>query len=324
MIYTFDDLRRQVLRQLDEEDDSETTKTLASDYLNQAHQKRAMEYQQYFLLHPREETITTTVGVQRYTLNPLVENLLYLRNDSESLLMRHIPNRGLNTGEFDWKAEEGSASEYMLWGHSHVKAQPAAASVMTVSSSSSSDTGTLYQVVVKGITADGDIAADLITLNGQTSVNGTIEFVEVLTVTKSGEFNGILTVVDSESQTILTLGALEMGKQYRQIFLVQEPTESETLSYRFYRKPLILVNDYDVPDIPSPYSQLLVWDACLLFAGYNTDIRSESVGVWRDERNKWKEALDEHVKEATSLNAQPLFVINREGDFSGEWPQFPG
>ncbi len=325
MLYTFDALRREVLRNLDEEDDATTTEQLAGDFINQAHQVRAIKYANYFLLYPRALTLTTSVGVQRYTLSPLVDRLLYLRNDTEGILMREIPNRGLSTGEFDWNQEEGSASEYMFWGHSPVAAQPSSASVLVMASSSTSDTSAAASVVVKGITSGGDIAAEEFALDGTTPVTGTVEFVEILSVVKSGEFAGTLTITSNGGGvTILTLGAFEMGKQYRQIYLVQNPDEVETLSYRFYRKPLILINDFDIPDLPSPYSQLLVWDALLLFGGYNTDIRSETLSMSRDQRDQGEEALESYLRDVSTLGSQPLFVQNRAGDFSSDWPTFGG
>lgn len=325
MIYTYDALRRQVLRELDEEDDAPTTEVLAGDYINQAHQMRALRYAQYFLLHPKEVTFETVPGQRRYTLNPMVSTILYLHNDTTKLLVREVPNRGLATGEFDWKESTGSASEYMFWGHSQVKTQPTEASVVWVTSSSTSDTGSSYQVVVKGILASGDVVAELLTLSGTTPVAGTEEFEEILSVTKSGEFNGTLTVTANAGATsVVSLSPLEMGKQYRQIYLVQEPEVAETLSYRFYRKPLVLINDYDIPEIPSPYSQILVWDALILFAGYNTDIRPETVAAWRQQRDQWEEALEQYLKDSNTLGAQPLFVQNKEGDWAGEWPTFGG
>src|SRR5215204_3914490 len=297
MIYTFDALRRQVLRELDEEDDAPSTKALASDFLNQAHQMRSLAYSQYFLLHPKPMVIQTLQGVQRYTLNPMVANILYLRNDTAELLMREIPNRGLSTGSFDWVSEKGSASEFMFWGHSPVKSQPATPGVLTVQSSSNSDIGTAFQVA----------------------------FEEIISVTKSGEFSGILTITADAGQTlVLTLSSIEMGKQYRQIFLAQSPDVPETLSYRFFRKPLVLINDYDVPELPSPYSQLLVWDALLLFAGYNTDIRQETRASWTIQQDHWVVALEQYLKDSTVLGAEPLFVQDKESTWNDNMPTFVG
>jgi len=323
MIYTFDALRRQILRELDEEDDAPTTKVLASDYLNQVHQMRALSYSKFFLIHPKPYFIKTIPGIQRYTLNPLVANILYLRNDTEEILMREIPNRGLSTGTFDWASEDGSATEFMFWGHSQVKAQPLTPGVLTVFSSNNSDFGTAYQVAVKGTNTDGDVHVEIFTLEGQAPIKGWYPFEEVISVTKSGEFNGTLQITaDLGATTLLTLSPIEMGKQYRQIFLVQKPEISETLSYRFFRKPLILINDYDVPELPAPYSQLLVWDALMLFAGYNTDIRTETVQAWARQQAHWEEALEQYLRDSTVLGAEPLFVQDKESTWNDNMPTF--
>lgn len=323
MIYTFDALRRQVLRELDEEGDAPTTKTLASDYLNQAHQMRALSYSKFFLLHPKPQFIQTQSGVQRYALNPLVANILYLRNDTEEVLMREIPNRGLSTGTFDWAKEDGTAREFMFWGHSQVKAQPQIPGVLTVRSSNNSDFGPTYQVAVKGTNVEGDVFVEIFTLEGQVPITGHYPFEEVISITKSGEFNGTLQITaDLGATTLLTLSPIEMGKQYRQIHLVQIPTAPEVLSYRFFRKPLILINDYDVPELPSPYSQLLVWDALMLFAGYNTDIRMETVQAWGRQQEHWEAALEQYLKDSTTLGAEPLFVQDKESTWNDNMPLF--
>ena len=325
MIYTFDALRRQILRELDEEDDAPTTRTLASDYLNQSHQMRVLGYSKYFLLHPKAQYIQTQPGVQRYTLNPLVANILYLRNDTEEVLMREIPNRGLSTGSFDWASEKGSASEFMFWGHSQVKNQPKVPGILTVVSNNAADFGLPYQVAIKGLNAEGDVFVEIFTLEGQTLVQGDYPFEEIISVTKSGEFHGTVTVTaDQGETTVLVLSPVEMGKQYRQIFLVQAPEISETLSYRFFRKPLVLINDYDVPELPSPYSQLLVWDALMLFAGYNTDIRPETTAAWARQQEHWELALEQYLKDSTTLGAEPLFVQDKESTWNDTIPTFAG
>lgn len=325
MIYTFDALRRQVLRELDEEDDAITTTILAGDYLNQAHQMRALSYSKYFLLHPVAHFLHTTPGRQRYTLNPMVANLLYLRNDTSEILMREIPNRGLSTGSFDWAKEEGSASEFMFWGHSQVKQQPTTPSVVHVLSTNVGDAGTSFQVAVKGLNPEGDVQVEILTLEGALIQTGTKVFEEIISVTKSGEFAGTLTLLaDAGTTTLLTLSPSEMGKQYRQIYLVQNPEIGETLSYRFFRKPLVLINDYDVPELPSPYSQLLVWDALMLFAGYNTDIRQETTTAWSRQQEHWVEALDQYLKDSTTLGAEPLFIQDKESTWNDTIPTFAG
>jgi len=330
MIYTLDALRRQVLRELDEEGDAPTTLVLATDYLNQAHQMRALSYSKFFLLHPKAALIQTIPGVQRYTLNPLVANILYLRNDSEELLMREIPNRGLSTGSFDWAKEDGSASEFMFWGHTQVKNQPLTPGVLTVVSSNDGDRPAsgqppTTQVAVKGTNTEGDVFIEIFTLEGTFPVMGNYPFEEIISVTKSGEFKGTLTITaDGGATQILSLSPAEMGKQYRQIFLVQKPQIAETLSYRFFRKPLILINDYDVPELPSPYSQLLVWDALMLFAGYNTDIRPETTAAWGRQQEHWETALDQYLKDSTTLGAEPLFVQDKESTWNDSIPTFAG
>lgn len=311
MIYTFDTLRRQILRQLDEEDDTATSKTLASDYLNQAHQLWCSDPRmKSFLLLPEFE-ISVVTDKTLYGLPPMTDKLLYLRDPTSKRPLREIPSRSLIDQEHWPHPDHVDQDGYVLWGHWPVKRQPAAASVVTVVSDNSADTA---QVLVKGLTSDGDLVADLLTLTGTTPVNGSVSFTQILAVTKEASASGNITVSDATG-TLVQLQPLEFGRQYRVVELIKTPAEARTLKGRAFRKPIILINDYDVPDIPAPYSQGLVWEALLMFSGYNTDIGRTT--QWERLRDEWKAAFDRHLWEGDTLGASGTYI--HSGDPVWEW-----
>jgi hypothetical protein len=291
---TFDALRRQVLRQLDEEDDALTTKQLAEDYLNQAHQLWCMQPRMKgFLISPRESALQVVAGQRRYALPVTCSKLLYLRTE-EGQRLPEVPARS---------TPEEMAESFAYWGYWPVRKQPPqGGSVLSVLSTNALDAGS---VVIKGIDPDGEPVRETLDIDGTTLVVGTQVFQDVLNVTKLVEIAGHMTLWAGAEQ-LLKLGPTEAGKQFRCVELHWTPTEAQTLYERHFLSPRMLIEDHDVPEIPAPFSMGLVWEALLMFAGYNTDMGR--VTEWRDLRDSWANALDRYLWESDTLGAEGLYV----------------
>lgn len=317
MILTFRHLYEQVAAQQDERTGTGTTRDLVKEYLNQAHALRCTEYAQQFLIWEQEETLTTVPGTRVYTLHQLVDKPLYFFNRTANQWLKETPNRTLTPDEYSFSAvQSASARNFMFWGHSAVKAQPTAASVVTIVSTSALDTGATYQVGVKGINASSELVVDVVTLTGTTPAATTTAFVTVLAVTKGKAFNGTMTATaNSGAVSLLSLSPTEFGREYRRIYLIENPPTAETIGYRFYRKPLYLTNDYDIPEIPAPYSQILVWDALLLMAAYNTDVNEKSIAIWQQAQQRWERALAAYVADSQTLQSRSQYVNETESQF---------
>lgn len=99
---------------------------------------------------------------------------------------------------FGYNPDVDSAAEETVWTAGGILGHPASATVMTVSSTSASDTsnGTGARTVfIKGVNGTGGYVTETVTLNGQTAVNTakkyfSIESVTVLTVGSGGENAG--------------------------------------------------------------------------------------------------------------------------------------
>jgi len=197
-----------------------------------------------------------------------------------------------------------------------VAAQPTSASLVTIVSSSASDSTAAKALTIDGIVS-GVRTSESITPNGLTPVNGALSFTKVLGVTKAADWVGTATLTsNSAAITLLTLLPTEYARQYRQLELLRAPTATDTIEYVFYRNPKKLVNDNDIPDIPSPYAQILVWDALLLFAGYNTDTSGQALKTWSGMQQGLEEDMRRHWLEGTSLEAAPRYVRSIDADSS--------
>lgn len=307
MIHTFDSLIQEVMRQTDEAGTTGTTLTLLQEYLRAAHNLRCVEFREHFMR--MEATVSTVVGQREYTLSPLFDKPIVFFNEATKATLIETPPRNQEDERLDLSSTPtGTAEQFYFSGYAPVKNQPTSASVITAVSDNGADIGSNYQVAVKGINTTGDIIVDVLTLNGSTPVVGTHSFQAggILAVTKSGATSGNVTLTsNSGTVTLLTLTPNELGKQYRKFRLLSTPSTKENILYRFYRKPIYLVNNYDVPDIPYPYSQVLVYDALLMFATYNTDMQSEArLLMWQQHQQRWENALRGFSKEGQSVGGR--------------------
>lgn len=312
---TYKKLQDEVLRRVDEAGaaSTDTVRLVVKQILNEVHALRCAEYERAFLLFPVEATITTVVDQKDYPLHPSFDRGWYFFNTTTKKPMTEVPERNF-LDIHTWQHEATGSAHYFTFGPSvHVKNQPSSASVVRIVSSSASDNSATYNVVVKGVSS-GELKAEVITPNGTSSVDGTVSFTTVLSISKASPWNGTLTATSNSGVvTLLTLDACEMGKDYRQLRLFAAPTSAETITYRFFRKPLLLINDYDVPDVPYPYSNILIYDALLQLGTYNMEVARKDVELWLSQQARWEKALDRAFIEQQTLGALPQQIHDVEG-----------
>lgn len=318
--YTFKELRDEVLRTLDEAGDTSTTKALVSTYINQAHQYRCFQLANQLLVWPYRATLTTEVGRQEYALHEEFMRPLYFYNVDAKRYMKEVPDRQLGPEDYRWNTTLGSAENFVLWGRYPVERQPTSASVLEIVSDNAADSGSDYALFIRGEDSNGRMQSITINPNGVTPVATTTSFAKILQVSKSRQWNGTMTMTSNDGVvTNLVLNYCDMGKSYQYLFLIEGPTTAETLEYRFYRNPQRLVNDYDQPDIPYPFSQILVWDTLILMAGYNTEINRTAVESWLKTQKEFEAALIANFTEGQSLQARVRFVRTYDEPNSTNW-----
>lgn len=317
MILTFKDLRDQVLRRLDEAGDTSTTRDIVNDLLNDANRLRATELAHQFLV--MDSSFATEVGRQEYALHEDFDKPLYFKNLNTRKYLAEVPDRQLQPENYDLYNDQGTAADaFIMWGRTQVWRQPSVEGTLSIVSTAAGDVGSTYQIFVRGEQAsDGAMVSETISPNGLTPVPSYYSYRKVIQVTRSGAWAGTMTLTDTAAVTLLVLGPKELGKNYQQIFLLRTPTAAETIDYRFFRQPILLYNDYDQPDIPAPYSQILVYDTLLQIGGYNTDINGQALGLWRVQQERWEKALYDSTSQGQSINARARFIRPYGGD--GTW-----
>ena len=310
-IQTFYDLQQQVLGWVDEASSTGTTLTNVKAALNQAHQKRLTEELRSILLWDSVETFTATAGTQNYSLHQEFHRPLYFYNRTKKAFCIEAPFRSLEPDGVQLTVSSPPTDnlKFGLWGQAPVQYQPTSASTVSISSSSASDNSSTYNITVRGVTSGGVVVSNTITPNGTTPVASTTSFTKILSVTKAAAWNGTLTMTsNSAAVTNLTLEASEYGRLYRQFQFLGNPSTGEVIEYRFYRQPLAMVNNYDIPEIPPPHAQILVWDALILMGAYNSDAPEKAITIWRGYQKEMQEALNRSLTEGQSLGSGVSYV----------------
>ena len=321
MPLTLGDLRSECLSWLDESTASTTGATYinVTNALKQAHTIRLTEDQWKFMLWPSVQTITTVASTQLYSLHQEFLRPYWVRNTTQKVWMQEVPSRNMEPLGLDF-VNDTNTSQFALWGRSQVQNQPSSASVITISSSSASDTTAAKAITIYGDTSSG-ITTESITPNGTSGVAGTTSFTQILGVTKAAAWVGTATLTsNSAAVTNLKLFPAEYGRSYQQLQLLSLPTANETISYRFYRKPRELSAANDMTDIPPPFERVLVYDALLLMAAYDNRLDSGRQGLWRTYQQELDFQLRQSQLEGQSLGAQARYIMERS---SGQTLRFP-
>lgn len=315
MVHTFSYLYKQVMAQIDERGDVGTTRDLAREYVNIANAMRAVEFGEFFLV--LDSQFPTVVGQEDYALNELFDKPIYFLNTNTKQYLIEVPNRTIEPEQYNLLTGQGSAEEFAYWGTWPVTQQPPLVTGSRIRATT--DNVDAIDVIVTGLDITGNMITEAIDITAG-SGNGAAFFSRILSVRKSGPAVGTITVLlltVPGNPVILSLAPGEDGKQFRVIHVFQAPTSVETISYRFFRKPLLMVNENDVPDIPYPYSQLLVFDALLLLAAYNTDTMEKSIAMWSMQRDRWEESLRDAYKNSQTLGARSQYVRGIQRSWNG-------
>lgn len=308
---TFSDIRSRVLRMIDEADSTSThTTSLANELVNAAHRRLCLSRPWPFMLWPQRESFATTVGTRLYALNPSIGRILWLYDTEGRRYVELLPRRNHEQQAVNPSATN-SGRMYANWGaYWPVKAQPAASGTLSIVSSSASDTGG-PTVVLRGIDSTGEIVSETVTATGTSTATTSNAFTQILNVSKTGTWVGTLTLTDSSANTLLTLTATQSGKQYPTLEFAEAPASAHTILYHFIRTPQTLTNDSDLPEIPFPFSEVLVYEALVDWSAYNSELGVSDRQLWEARREELLDQLSNATAESI-VGSAPRYVRDTE------------
>jgi hypothetical protein len=234
--------------------------------------------------------------------------LWYGLNESTGDWLEEIPADGvMEMGDNLVTGETDNPYRFILTSVQNVRTQPSTAGVLTVTASGGTE-ASANRIIVKGINSSGDYVEETLSSGSAwTSIVGTTSWSVVESISKyGGEFTRTITCTIG-SDTILTLLASEYGRQYRQLELTKTPTQSIEFLYRFYRKPLKLVNDYDIPQIPEEYTDVLVFGALLDLQGFARPEAGE-LRMWSDIYSSQINQMQQNYQQSRSIGGRNSYI----------------
>jgi len=312
---TFEELQNNVLRWLDEVDDQDTMRALVKQTLNDVHTSRCNSERWAWMEWP--PTLAATfefVASQRnYSLPTNFARPIYFYNRTKKQFLSQVKGRNFVPSAesvADWVTEVGEQTGFRLAGYSPVKQQPPVAGSTVVLTSSDVSEASTNGLTITGDTEDGQVTETVVVNATSTAV-----FTRIIKYSKTGTWSGTLTLKDSSTNTLLTLGADEYGKQYPQLQLMFSPQSTDTIEYRYYRKPVTMVEDNDTPDLPSEYQDILVYDTLLRLLAYN-EAEPNAVKVWMEAQMRLEtRMLESLLAETEGGEAEYVRYANEDDNF---------
>jgi hypothetical protein len=147
---------------------------------------------------------------------------------------------------------------YRMWGENMVIGQPLQASVVTIVSSSTSDT--TGSVTIFGVVS-GYPDYETINLNGTTSAAGNKSFTSIERVIKSSSTIGRVTVTTNSGNNtlaVLPVGDTTSGILYKKIQLFPLPNEIIPINVQYYKDPFRLVNEEDIHELGQEFDEAII------------------------------------------------------------------
>ena len=299
MMLTFKAIQDQVLLMWDNPGETGNLLTLIKDFVNDSQDLRCAQQRWSFMRSEELYTITTASGQLSYPLAEDVQRLHRFYNATEERKMVEVPVREYYDApltKYHWHWTKPSP----------VAAQPSTTGTISILSSASADQS--KDVIIRGLDGSDVITTQTITSNGSdgtTAVASSTSYKKILKVTKSGTFAGTLTVRDNATNTILSLGTADYGKNYPQIKLLTDPVQADTIEYNCYRKPVKLSDNNDIPDIPDPFSRILIWDTLLTLCAYD-EVQPQP--IWVQKQREWEQRLQQTFLEGQTPGARARYM----------------
>ncbi len=112
---------------------------------------------------------------------------------------------------------------------------------------------------------------------------------------------------------VTSLYSLSMNNLMVQVFPI--PSMQENLYYRYYRIPSILVNSYDVPDLPIQWQYLLVYGSLSFVFLSKGDINKSQI----ESENRFLEGLQAMKKKLGSYASDRIWTIQSQDVINNNW-----
>jgi len=308
MAQTFKQLQDKVLEWTADTDETASgfLRTLVKQAMDKSHRLLLSDEQFDFMLSPRPRTLTVSVGERYYRLPEDYLQGLYFFDTSRQVFLEEIPVKGLMEAEDGLTYTDGNIDRFSITAVQQTITQPTTAGTVVVTPSGGNEAAA-NGVVIIGLDASGNLITEQLSSGSPwASLTSTNSFDTIHQIIKTGD-TWTRTITVARDVTLLTLTASETVKQYQQLELRATPTAAATIEYRYYRKPLPLVYDYQLPDMPENFADILLYDSLLAIQGYTKATEAE-ITFWLTARKRLIESMRQTYQQARTLGARPRYV----------------
>lgn len=200
-----------------------------------------------------DETLAYTIGNKYLALPGDADEVYMVGTKTNDHPLRYTDVRLMARDNLAGTDTNSTVVEFSAIGHRAVqKPIPDATLTVTVESSNAGDT--TQTVRVRGLTTNGLINSETISLNGTTPVAGTLNWRQSWSlhgISLNTECTGTITVKESDGSTAVALipPGEKMSRHYI-LLLANPPSTAESLFVTYKRAVQRLIRDEDVPIIP--------------------------------------------------------------------------
>jgi len=236
----------------------------------------------------RDTTFATVDGTEEYVLAPQIADRFFLWHEDYGYpyVCWYIPEQDFLSMGID-KDAEGTPTHYRTWTTDMIKTQPTAASVVSIASSSASDTNI-------GVTVYGTVSSypdsETITTDasdGTTSVSGSKSFTNIDRIVKNASSVGRISATSNSAAVtlaVLPVGDTTAGIMYRKVKLYPVPDSVITMNVYYYKDPYRLVSDNDVHELGHRFDEaLILLSTAKINYETNKDEADKYFGLYKDE-----------------------------------------
>lgn len=300
---TYKQLQDNVLEWIADAGDTSTMRAITKQAMNQAQQQLLTREQYDFMLHPRIQTLSIVSGTRHYVLPGNWQQGLWFRNPTTNEWLEEIPSKALYEAEDGVTDDDGNVQRFMINSVQNVLNQPTSAGTVTVTPSGGNESAS-NGIVIQGLDANGQWLEETLSSGSSwASLTSTGSFSHISNVIKTGSTWTRTITVARGSVTIITLTASEFIKQYQQFELLRDPTQNHTIEYRYYVKPIPLVYDYQISQIPESFIDILEYETLIRLVGY-TRATPDEVGVWTKSAQELKDQMSQTYQQARTLGSR--------------------
>jgi len=191
-------------------------------------------------------TFPTIAGTQNYVLPDDFGKPLVVRDATNNKEIKEIDYQALISKNISNFSSSGTPEQYSIL-EDKIQNQPTSSSILTIVSSSASDT--TQSIFVRGISS-GSETYETVALNGTSSASTTNSYTRIISISKDTVSSGIVTATsNSGAVTIVSISPVITTPFFKKIAFHYVPASVITISIPYYVKPSPMIDDNDYPII---------------------------------------------------------------------------